>query len=221
MSLYSPAGVTSSAGTVDANVNPSTVYGINLYNKFGILLEAANGSNGNVIELTSFSIKTSLLNTNTFPWLSNCFNIDSDHSCAKLIEGWENSPDDFGVTKLGFLFPDTTGGGFRLSARYRFLKFNPSYPIDGEDYEFTDGSRENTVSKKEKYYEGHLDYIDESAHDAFSTMMLCNQFQIAGVDYKTKLEDYKPEWDRDGRQMLAQARVMLRKKTGTIYNSNL
>ncbi len=61
--------------------------------------------------------------------------------------------------------------------------------------------------------------MSESEIDAVTAKAMCSQFQIDGVDMFAKQEDMKPEWDREGRQQLAQLRMLVRKKTSTIYNS--
>ena len=63
-----------------------------------------------------------------------------------------------------------------------------------------------------KYWEGLFDYADENFHDTVGTQVLCDTIQIDSVSYFVKPGDYKPEWDKDGRQRLAQARIELCKK---------
>jgi len=106
-----------------------------------------------------------------------------------------------------------------LNHRARFLKFNPFYPTDADDYEYSSGTRSLTFAKREKYWEGLFDYADENFHDTVSTQVLCDTIQIDSVSYFVKPGDYKPEWDKDGRQRLAQARIELRKKTSTIQSN--
>lgn len=137
---------------------------------------------------------------------SNKFIVAASHECAKLVLASGSG------TSLGFLW-----AGFALSHRVRFLSFNPEYPIDGDDYEPSDGSREITYAKKEKYYTGLVDYADENFHDTFTNQILCENFYIDGVLYFVKLQNYKPDWNKEGRNSLAQAKIELRKKTGTVY----
>ena len=190
--------------------------GVNVHNKLGILIQGYLTN-----QLKSFSVKGALLDTSTIPYLSNCFSMVTTHDCAKLVEGWENAPDDNGVYRLGFLFPDTTGTAFRLSQRLRQIKFNPTYPTEGEDYQYSDGSRKNTFMQREKYNDCLYDYMDETALDALTAEAMCEQFQIDGVDYFAKQEDFKPEWNKDGSQRLAQMRMLIRKKISTIFNSKV
>ncbi len=43
-------------------------------------------------------------------------------------------------------------------------------------------------------------------------------FTIDGVAYFVKQEGYKPKWDTNGQQTLAQANIELRKVAGTLYS---
>ena len=140
-------------------------------------------------------------------YLSNIFEVNTEHPCAKLMIGYGSG------LSLGFLW-----GGFYLSHRVRFLSFNPDYPIDGDDYQPSDGTRVNTYSKREKYYVGKIDYVDETTHDTISTQIICPTYTIDGVAYFVKQQGYKPEWDKNGQQKLAQANIELRKVGGTIYS---
>lgn len=197
------------------NANPSNAYGSNIYNKFGIGLYGGTGggsSAGLKIEIKSFSVKVAAAITDEYPYISNCISVRTAHDCSKLIEGYM----DADKKALGFYF--VNGSDFRLSSRYRFLKFNPHYPIDEDNYKYSNGERKLTYGEREKYYEGKIDYIDETGHDALSASFLCDDFTVAGVQYYVKGEDYKPEWDKEGGRQLAQARIAMRKTGGTIYN---
>ena len=140
-------------------------------------------------------------------YTSNIFYVNTEHPCAKLIRGSGSG------TSLGFLW-----GGFYLSHRVRFLSFNPEYPIEGDDYEFSDGTRSATFAKREKYWTGLIDYVDETTHDTISAQIICPTFTIDGVAYFVKQEGYKPKWDTNGQQTLAQANIELRKVAGTLYS---
>lgn len=144
--------------------------------------------------------------------ISNCLNFAITQQCAKVVEGYA----DGAKNDLGFYFsPDN----FRLSARYKVLKFNPYYPVEAEDYKYSDGNRRIIYAEREKFYEVLFDYIDEDALDSLTAMFLCEVFTVDGVQYYVKPEDFKPEWAKDGGQMLAQLRVQMRKAKGTIYHS--
>jgi len=155
-----------------------------------------------------FKIKVTDPCTSTV-YLSNCFAVKESHDCTKLIA----ASGDNNTTSLGFLWSN-----FQLSHRMRFLKFNPEYPYASDDYEPSDGSRINVYSKREKYYTGLLDKVDENTHDTITAQMQCSSFAIDGVSYFVKLQNYKPEWNKDGINNLSRARIELRKTTGTIYS---
>lgn len=172
------------------------------------------GTGGEYLEITEASLKKIYDCADTSETLvSNCLAVSTEHDCAKRIIGDCYSGSD--VVKYGFMFDGT----FRLDQMARFLKFNPSYPVNSDDYKFSSGTQSLTYASREKFYDGLLDYADETFHDSFSTQVLCDSFTIDTVAYFVKPDDYKPEWDKDGRQRLAQARIQLSKKT-SIISSN-
>lgn len=130
---------------------------------------------------------------------SNCFSIATEHDCAKLIQGYG----DTGTTTDGFLWQ-----GFKLSHRIQFLSFNPSYPIEGDNYMFSDTSRKQTYATRERYVVGKVNYIDQTAHDTVSAQIICKTFNVDGVQYFVSQEGYKPEWNsNEGQQKLAQSKI--------------
>lgn len=167
-----------------------------------------------VTQILNVSFQTADLNTDQQN-ISNCFSLQTEQDCAKLIEGYLNAP----AVKLGMFFPGSGGSSFRISSRVRVLKFNPFYPIEADDYTYSDSSRRLNYASREKYWEILFDYMDEVALDALTTAMLSDVFTIDDIQYYVKTEDFKPEWNKDGRQRLAQLRVNLREVVGTIYNS--
>ena len=191
-----------------AFTNPSTDY--QLYFTY----QAANGNTftgGEYAEIKKMNIYPIYdCGTGDVTYVSNCLALDTEHDCAKLVQ----ATCDNGTTKYGFRW-----GAFVLNHRARFLKFNPFYPTDADDYEYSSGTRSLTFAKREKYWDGLFDYADENFHDTVSTQVLCDTIQIDGVSYFVRPGDYKPEWDKDGRQRLAQARIELRKKASTIQSN--
>lgn len=172
------------------------------------------GTGGEFLEIVSASLQKIYDCADTSETLvSNCIALSTQHDCAKRVIGDCYSGSD--VVKFGFMFD----GSFRLDQMARFLKFNPSYPVNSDDYKFSSGTQSLTYASREKFYDGLLDYADETFHDSFSTQILCDSFTIDAVPYFVKPDDYKPEWDKDGRQRLAQARIQLSKKT-SIISSN-
>ena len=174
------------------------------------------GTGGEYFEIASASLKKVYdCADNGGDYVSNCLAVATDHDCAKRVIGDCYPGTGDGVVKYGFMFD----GNFRLDQQVRFLKFNPTYPADADDYKYSSGERSITYASREKFYEGLCDYADENFHDAFSTQVLCDTLTIDTVEYFVKPGDYKPEWDKDGRQRLAQARIQLSKKT-SIISSN-
>jgi hypothetical protein len=184
-------------------------------NYTGIALVLVNGtlSGTQKMELLSYSFKLTSISSGLYS--SNCFSIMQTHDCAKLVEGFQENDS----TKLGFYF--VNGDDFRLSARYRVLLFNPYYPIDSDDFQYSDGSRKLNYAAREKYWEVLFDYTDEAALDALTAMFECSVFQIEGISYFVRQEDFKPEWNKEGKQRLAQLRVIMRKVKSTIYNNKV
>jgi hypothetical protein len=165
---------------------------------------------GEYFEITDVSLRTATGSE----WISNCINITEDFDCEKAIIGTCET----GTTNLGFYWDGT----FKLKQRLPFLYFNPTYPIEASDYEYSSGRRAITSASREKYYEGHVDHVDETAHDTLSTQILCDTFTVDGVEYFVKPEDYKPEWiEKNGGLLTAQARIAMRKKTSTIFKKNI
>lgn len=193
---------------VPALTNPSTDY------QMFFTYQAANGNTftgGEYAEIKKMNIYPIYdCGTGDVTYISNCLALDTEHDCAKLVQ----ATCDNGTTKYGFRW-----GAFVLNHRARFLKFNPFYPTDADDYEYSSGTRSLTFAKREKYWDGLFDYADENFHDTVSTQVLCDTIQIDGVSYFVRPGDYKPEWDKDGRQRLAQARIELRKKASTIQSN--
>lgn len=173
--------------------------------------ETSGGTGGEYMEIASVSLTPIYdCGTGDVTYISNCLALDTEHDCAKLVR----ATCDNDTTKYGFRW-----GAFVLNHRARFLKFNPFYPTDADDYEYSSGTRSLTFAKREKYWEGLFDYADENFHDTVSTQVLCDTIQIDSVSYFVKPGDYKPEWDKDGQQRLAQARIELRKKSSTIQSN--
>jgi len=143
------------------------------------------------------------------PHVSNCLTVKTEWPCAKQIEGIETGQ------KLGFNF-DTD---FRLLQRLRTIKFNPEYPIDDNTSDYSDGSSRLSYAARKKFYTAKFDYMGETEHDTLSTQILCSDFEIDSQRYTVKLEDYKPEWDKEGGQQLAQSRLTVSKYGSNITNS--
>lgn len=166
-------------------------------------------SGGEYFEITDVSLKTAI----GTQWVSNCINLVSTFNCEKLLNGVCTT----GTTDLGFYWD----GNFRLQQYVEFLSFNPTYPIDGRDYEYSTGTRSVTFARREKYYDAETGYVDETTHDAVSAMILCDTFTVDGVSHFVKQDDYKPDWQtKNGELLLSKGRMLIRKKTSTIFKTN-
>lgn len=212
--VLDPLPNTAYSGTILAYIQNTWIYA----NKFFLNINAGSGAAGDINQITqaSFIIRNQFdADANDHTYTSNTICIDDANDCTKLISG--TFPTE--VKQLGFWF--NSNNAFRLQQRLRLIKFNPTYPIEANDYEYSSGSRSITTGKREKYYEALFDYIGETELDTLSAQILCENFTIDGVEYFVKPEDVKPEWDKNGGQKLAQVRMLLRKKTGTIYKNNI
>lgn len=112
------------------------------------------------------------------------------------------------------------GNMFRIYSRLRTLYFNPSYPIDAQDYEFSSGLSQRIYATKKKKYELLFDYCDEYAHDVIALMIVCDIMIIDNVQYIADSKDYEPEWADRGKRNLAQSIIELQKSDGIIFNRN-
>lgn len=213
--LDNPQPNTTYSGTmfvhIDDSGSPQNTFGIGMASSVGAF------STGDVNELksASFIIRNAYdadPASADYTYCSNIINLSASHDCSKLIVG--TFPED--THALGLVFNDY----FKLQQRLRTLRFNPFYPTDSNDYEYSNGTRSKTYAKREKYYDVLFDYMGETEHDTISTQVLCDTFTIDGTEYFVKGEDYKPEWDKEGHQRLAQGRMAMRKKSSTIFRNN-
>lgn len=172
-------------------------------------LNTATLSGGEYFEITDVSLKTAI----GTQWISNCMKLVSTFDCEKLLVGTCTA----GTTDLGFYWD----GLFKLKQYVEFLYFNPAYPIDGRDYEYSTGTRSITSGRKEKYYDAETGYVDETTHDSVSTMIMCDSFTVDGVEHFVKQDDYKPDWQtKNGELLLSKGKMLMRKKRSTIFKTN-
>lgn len=140
-------------------------------------------------------------------------NYKETHDCTKLFMAYsEGDALDF---NFGY-----QGNMFRLYSRLRTLYFNPSYPIDAQDYEFSSGISQRIYATKKKKYELLFDYMDEYAHDVIALMIVCDTMIIDNVQYIADAKDYEPEWAERGKRNLAQSIIELQKSDGILFNRN-
>ena len=176
---------------------------------FGVMIENTSGNVGEIGGISYIELKAGNINTISGVMTSNCFSIAAEQDCAKLIEGYG----DTGTTTHGFLWQN-----FKLSHRIQFLSFNPSYPIEGDNYLFSDTSRKQTYATRQRFVVGKINYIDQTAHDTVSAQIMCKTFNVDSVQYFVSQEGYKPEWNNEGQQKLAQSKIEMRKILGTLYS---
>lgn len=145
---------------------------------------------------------------------SNCLCYCQAYECTKMIRSYAHGH------AHGFYFPFLGGEPiFMLQQRLRALSFNPSYPTATEVQAYSDGNDELTHSARKKYKTLHLDRASETVHDCMSIQLILSHLYVDRDRYVAKKQDYTPEWDKDGRKKLAQARVELAKKNNNTYFS--
>jgi hypothetical protein len=110
--------------------------------------------------------------------------------------------------------------GFLLLLRAKILSINPNYTQEEEDYLFSSGVRNITASQAEKYWTMVFNYADEITHDVIAALINCRSVYVDNVEMYFKKGNYQPEWDKDGRQALAQSRVEAKQKNRAIFNTN-
>jgi len=142
-------------------------------------------------------------------------NYTSQHPCTKRIRAWAD-----GVA-LGFNFGNN-GNIFMLIQRFRTLYMTPTYPISGEDYTYSTGTKKRIYASVEKHYEMLFDYMDEYGHDTMGNGMIpCDIFEIDGVEYLVIFKDYEPNWAERGKRNLAQSTIEVQKRIEKVlFNRN-
>lgn len=149
-------------------------------------------------------------------YCSNCISIKQEQPCTVKINAFCNE------SSLGFNFTN-----FSLTTRLRTLFINPISKVRNENYKKSNGSYYKNFAEKDKVWEVLFDYMDEIGHDFLATALVCDHMTlynnsnfIANDEYIWFDDNYKPEWDKDGRQKVAQSRIELRRIDGHLTNSN-
>ena len=208
--LYIPIQDLTASTEFSGFFNVTALTGVTDYYTVSLAMASTSSlSGGEYLEITDVSLKPAT----GAQWTSNCIELVSTFNCEKLLKGVCTT----GTTDLGFYWD----GNFRLQQYVEFLSFNPTYPIDGRDYEYSTGTRSVTFARREKYYDAETGYVDETTHDAVSAMILCDTFTVDGVSHFVKQDDYKPDWQtKNGELLLSKGRMLIRKKTSTIFKTN-
>lgn len=118
---------------------------------------------------------------------------------------------------FGFIF---TGTGFSLNQRLPVLQINPKYEIEADEYVTSQGIRSTSSVRKDKLKTLWVDYIDEIAHDAFSTLINCDEVTMDGLDVYFPVNDYEPEWNENQKYNTAQVKLDFKFNPASLYNKN-
>ncbi len=133
------------------------------------------------------------------------------HDCTVMVEAECN---DYG---LGFNFT----GDFKLYQRLAILRISPKYPTEQDTYLYSTGRHKRTFAQSQKIWTMWVRKIDEWAHDALRTQLICDTLLIDGVEYFCPSDSYEPEWQENMNQNLAPVRIDLQKIQDVIFNKNL
>lgn len=133
--------------------------------------------------------------------------------CTKVVQAWSEG------YNLGFYFGDIEAPTFKLTQRLRVLRYNPKYPIAGEDYLYSNGQNIRPFAQRGKLRECHFDRVDESTHDVIATQIVCDRLYIDNYLCFVPTNNYEPEWGANGRYNLAQSRIeIIQENEPTIFN---
>ncbi len=182
---------------------------------FQVTVKFNNNTNGHSVKI--FSAKV-ILAHECMPcgYTSNCISIKEEHPCTVELTAHcdENA--------LGFNFTS-----FKLFSRVKMLFVNPVSKNVNENYKKSNGSYFKYLAERDKVWEIIFDYLDEITHDYIDVMLICDHLQLSNpvsIPIATEFiwldSDYKPEWDITGTRSIAQSRIALRKKDGSLTNSN-
>lgn len=116
---------------------------------------------------------------------------------------------------FGFIF---TGAGFSLHQRLPVLQINAKYEIEADEYVTSQGVRSNSTVRKDKLKTLWVDYIDEIAHDAFSTLINCDEVTMDNLDVYFPVNDYEPEWNENQKYNTAQVKLDFKFNPASLYN---
>lgn len=135
--------------------------------------------------------------------------------CTKVVQGWCEG------YNLGFFFGDIGNPTFKLTQRLRVLRYNPKYPIEGEEYLYSTGLNARSYATRGKVRECLFDRVDEKTHDVISAQILCDKLYIDAIECFVPNKDYEPEWGQNGKYNLAQSRIeIIQTNEPNIYKRN-
>ena len=121
---------------------------------------------------------------------------------------------------LGFYFGAIASPDFKLRQRLRVLQFAPRYPVEGEEYLYSDGIFGRSYAQRGKIRTAWFDYVDEATHDCIATQLVCDKLLIEAVEHFAPVKDYEPEW-QENKYNLAQSKVdLIQVENETIFKRN-
>jgi hypothetical protein len=167
-----------------------------------------------VNELVSFSIQIAELTYSALTLQSGCISIAASHPCTTLVKGT-------GVgSSLGFFWDSANFGQppFILQQRLGLCRMNPFYPIEGDDYKYSNGERRTHYAEREKISEWIFSEMGETEHDTLSAQILTDTFLIGTTEYHVEPKDYKPLWDGSNYTGLTEGRILAQKMGSIIRN---
>lgn len=148
-------------------------------------------------------------------YCSNCIDVKASHDCTKLIRAWSTCR-AFGFNFIG----NGQGTGFFLQQRLPVLRFNPDFPFKDENDVDSNGKHSRQYAEIGDEWVMLFDDIGETEHRCLSRQLLMDTLQIDGKYYFFTDKDYKPDWDKDGRNNLAQSRITIRPLEDLTFNNN-
>lgn len=144
----------------------------------------------------------------------------STNQISYNTDSWEKTKMFIGTCEnegFNFLFDNAN---FSLRQRLPILQINPKYEVDADEYITSQGTRSKSTVRKEKLKTLWVDYIDEVAHDAFSTITNCDAITMDGVDVYFPVNDYDPEWNENQKYNTAQVKLDMKYNPSGLYNKN-
>lgn len=214
-SLIAPLGF-SAGDTYTKNVCVPIYNTVNneYYNKFGLYFSTNDGNDGDKFKVVSATIKITSFIRSADVFESNCLSVMEDLGNSRYIEGYSNSRNS-----LGFNFLNN----FRLAARLPMSFLNPHRPIKSDTYLYSTGSKYKQYAQVDKLWDLAIEAVDENTHDAIAVITQCDNFKIGSdpnntIEYFAEIKDYQPEWGEKSANDVAEVKIEVGRKTGTIFN---
>lgn len=204
---YSTVGTHVITLDFDPDLSVDSIWGIQRLNLIANFRKAGVDTTGNIVV---DNVEVRRLQPLEGINYSNCIQFADEWPCTKWIEA--TNP----CLAHGFDFRGT----FKIGMRVKFLKWGAQNEIEENSYLHSDGTNERTYSRKDKKWQGKIDYVDEITHDAMVVALLSKTFTIDGEQYFLKGNQYKTSPNKSGRFSLSQARFELSKMTSATFANN-